>query len=120
MTFAWRKLCKAQSVNHQGSVSFRPNSSVLLRTDRSISVVLYGRFICLSMWTRLLLPNIFAIFKAYRQNFAKSSKMTNIFKRFLKYIHTYLLLIMHGSLSEAGAQVILAFYITSTNQLDSK
>ena len=36
MTFAWRKLCKAQSVNHQGSVSFRPNSSVLLRTDRSI------------------------------------------------------------------------------------
>ena len=50
--------------------------------------MLYGRFICLSMWTRLLFPNIFAIFKAYRQNFAKSSKMTNIFKRFLKYTLT--------------------------------
>ena len=74
--------------------------------------MLYGRFIYISVcgqgyFSQFFLPflkYINNIFKDKRQTteLCKIFKMTNIFKRFLKYIHTYLLLIMHRSLSGAG------------------
>ena len=69
--------------------------------DSYISVCGQGYF---SQFFLPFLKYINNIFKDKRQTteLCKIFKMTNIFKRFLKYIHTYLLLIMHRSLSGAG------------------